>query len=242
MGHGLGPDLKTGDPTLVIPLRAHKEVVGSLVMVGSAAFEDEAVRLMMLLAGQAAISVQHAQALTELRVRATTDTLTALDNRATTELKLNQSVARCRRNNQELAVMILDLDHFKGINDTYGHPAGDMVLRQVARLLEDCKRVNDSVGRFGGEEFVLILEDTGDAGARLVADRIRQRIAGIQFPSTQGNFSTTASIGFAICGRDGKTVTELLKRADQALYQVKNNGRNQVRGYRDSQHAIAHSA
>jgi diguanylate cyclase (GGDEF)-like protein len=242
LGSDLGPVLNTGDPVLCIPLLAHKRAVGALVVVGSALFEDEAVQLMTLLAGQAAISVEHAQALAELQIRATTDNLTALDNRATIEQKLNQSVARCQRNNQELSVLLLDLDHFKNINDTYGHPAGDMVLRQVARLLEDCKRVNDSVGRYGGEEFILVLEDTGDAGARLVAERVRQRIASLQFPSTEGNFSTTASIGFSVSGRDGNTALDLVKRADQALYQIKNNGRNQVRGFRDNSTLIAHSA
>ncbi|HIA02670.1 MAG TPA: GGDEF domain-containing protein, partial [Myxococcales bacterium] len=239
---GMGPVLSTGDPVVCIPLMAHKRVVGSLALVGSARFENEAVRLITLLAGQAAISVEHAQTLAELQIRATTDNLTSLDNRATIEQKLNQSVARSARQNQELSVLLLDLDHFKTINDTYGHPAGDMVLRQVSRLLEDCKRVNDSVGRFGGEEFIIILEDTGDAGARLVADRIRQRIASIQFPSSQGTFSITASIGFSISGRDAKSPADLVKRADQALYQVKNNGRNQVRGYRDNSTTIAQSA
>jgi diguanylate cyclase (GGDEF)-like protein len=98
------------------------------------------------------------------------------------------------------------------------------------------------VGRYGGEEFILVLEDTGDAGARLVAERVRQRIASLQFPSTEGNFSTTASIGFSVSGRDGNTALDLVKRADQALYQIKNNGRNQVRGFRDNSTLIAHSA
>ena len=233
LGGDLGPRLREGDPVLAVPLHAHKAVAGALVLVGHAPLDDEHVELLRLLASQAGIAVQHAAAMAELQSRASTDSLTALDNRETSMNKLDQTLARCGRAKQQSVVMLLDIDHFKKVNDTHGHQAGDMVLRQISRTLEESKRMNDSVGRFGGEEFIIILEDTGEAGARLVGERIRKRIAASTFPSQQGPFRVTASLGFAVCPRDGERVKELLSRADKALYAAKDAGRDQVRDYRD---------
>ena len=229
----IGPQLDSGDPVLALPLVAHARTVGGLVLCGSEAITDEATDLLSLLCAQAAVAVEHALALAELQSLASTDPLTGLDNRTTLESKLEQSLARSRRAEQELAVLILDLDHFKNVNDTYGHQMGDLVLRQVSKALDDSKRLNDSVGRLGGEEFVLVLENTGDTGARLVAERIRERISKLAFPGDDGTFNVTASIGFSVAPRDGSRNEELVRRADNALYQAKNDGRDQVRGYRD---------
>ena len=228
LGKEIGPKPKAGDPVIAIPLVVHKKPVGALVLLGSAPFDDNTVSTLRLLASQAAISVEHAQALAELQNRASTDGLTALDNRSTVLGKLDQSLARCGRASQSLAVMILDIDHFKQVNDNHGHQAGDMVLRQVARTLDESKRINDAVGRYGGEEFVIVLEDISGTGPRVVAERIRQKIQSLNFPSQTGPFRITASIGYAVCPEDGERADALLKKADAALYVAKENGRNQV--------------
>ena len=239
LGSGLGPQLADGDPVLALPLAVHDTVVGALILVPKGPLSDEAARLLDLHARQAALMVDHAIALSDLETRATTDSLTSLDNRATVLLKLDQGVARCRRRGEEAAVLMIDIDHFKNVNDTHGHPAGDTVLRQVARVIDESRRAGDSVGRIGGEEFAMVLEGTGDAGARLVAERLRRKVASLQFPSSVKPFGVTLSVGFAIFERDGDDCPTLLKHADSALYQAKNDGRNQVRGFRDRAQQIA---
>ena len=233
LGADIGPRLRDGDPVLALPLQLRGKPVGSLVVSARTALSDEQTDLLKLLSCQAAIAVEHAQALSDLQSRATTDALTGLDNRTTVLSKLEQSLARTRRQEQELAVLVLDIDHFKQVNDTHGHQVGDRVLGQVAATLGKCKRLNDSVGRIGGEEFLVVLENTAEEGTRLVAERVREQISRLSFPAEAGVFTVTASIGFAMSPRDGGRASELVKRADNALYQAKNNGRNQVRGHRD---------
>jgi diguanylate cyclase (GGDEF)-like protein len=233
-GPGLGPDLKNDDPVLALPLTVRDTVIGALVLVPHQVVNEKTLEVLTLLAGQTAMVVEHAQSLADLSARATTDSLTGIDNRATIQQKLEQAMARADRNHHQVALLMLDIDHFKQVNDTHGHQMGDRVLEKVATVLDHSKRINDAVGRYGGEEFAIVLENTGDAGGRLVADRLRKHISDLPLRGATGTFRVTVSVGLAVYPDNGGTTEELVQRADNALYQAKNNGRNQVRGYLDT--------
>jgi diguanylate cyclase (GGDEF)-like protein len=156
------------------------------------------------------------------------DSLTGLYNHTSVRGRLAQEITRCDRQNSTLAVAMLDLDHFKEVNDTYGHPTGDTVLKSLARLLQQRLRHSDVVGRYGGEEFISILLDANKEDAYQVIDEIRQHFSKIQhYSSNQGVFTVTFSCGIATVP-EFSTVHALIAAADQALYRAKANGRNQV--------------
>jgi diguanylate cyclase (GGDEF)-like protein len=140
---------------------------------------------------------------------------------------LNQEAYRAQRYHLPLAVVIGDLDHFKSINDSFGHPAGDETLRQVANCLSSCLRKSDRVARYGGEEFAIILPETDLKGALLICERLRKAIADIQIPYEDSVIKATMSFGLTFVGIGaGYTSYEIIKRADEALYKAKASGRN----------------
>ncbi len=157
------------------------------------------------------------------------DELTGICNRRYLLDRLTQEMMRTRRYGSPLCVLMLDLDHFKRVNDTYGHIIGDTVLATVANILRQTVRATDIPGRYGGEEFCVVLTETKLGGARLVAERLRRRIAAESFrtPSGEG-FQITCSIGLAEYEPSMQDVLDLLNHADRALYQAKAAGRNQV--------------
>ncbi|CAG0960800.1 putative diguanylate cyclase DgcQ [Phycisphaerales bacterium] len=128
------------------------------------------------------------------------------------------------RRQTPVSCVMVDVDHFKAVNDTHGHHTGDLVLKQVAELLRATGRTEDAVGRYGGEEFCLILPDTDTAGAKAVAERLRASIAATPIQGV----SITASLGVADNQRGRLTVEQVLQRADEALYRAKRSGRNRV--------------
>ncbi|HXT16972.1 MAG TPA: diguanylate cyclase [Gemmatimonadaceae bacterium] len=166
-----------------------------------------------------------------LEALATTDPLTRVLNRRALLDRLTAEVDRARRFESALTLLLLDVDHFKQINDTAGHLAGDSVLRQLGALLEDAVRKVDVVARYGGEEFVVILPETSNDGATIFAERLRERIEGQAFDvSVDRPVHLTVSIGIATFPSPRITSTEdLFARADEALYRAKSGGRNQVR-------------
>lgn len=163
----------------------------------------------------------------QLEILATTDSLTGLANRrhfldiAETELQ------RAHRYTRPLALLTLDLDHFKNINDTLGHGAGDEVLRQVADTCLETIRAADTVGRMGGEELAVLMPETGADGAMRLADRLREAIAALSIPVRRGSVRITTSIGAAILWPD-ESLEDFLTRSDNALYEAKRLGRNRV--------------
>jgi two-component system, cell cycle response regulator len=163
----------------------------------------------------------------ELRFRATHDVLTGIPNRATVLDAAQRECSRQLREGGALSVMILDLDHFKSVNDTYGHLCGDQVLREAARRIAACVRTYDTVGRYGGEEFLVVAPATDGSGAVALAERIRQSIEQPPIETDAGPIQATASCGIA-SSNCGSTVpaAALLKLADDALYQAKALGRN----------------
>ena len=136
--------------------------------------------------------------------------------------------ALCDRTDQRFSVILTDIDHFKSVNDTYGHPVGDAVLKRVAAVFESSARKVDIVARYGGEEFVIVLPDTDGPGAKLFADRLREEGAAQVMTSEHGDFNVTLSMGVATFPDDGRARQELVDRADQALYYCKEHGRNRV--------------
>jgi diguanylate cyclase (GGDEF)-like protein/PAS domain S-box-containing protein len=166
-----------------------------------------------------------------LRHLATRDELTGLYNRREMGFLLQGELARSRRYHHFLSVMILDLDRFKTINDTYGHQVGDDVLREVAKLVQENIRAGDSAARYGGEELAVIMPETTGSGAFKVAERIRQAVAAQPFKNPQGStrtlpVRTTISTGIACFPGDADNQSALIVAADRALYRAKEEGRN----------------
>jgi len=135
-----------------------------------------------------------------------------------------QEMQRARRSKKGLAFLMMDLDHFKRVNDTYGHLQGDQVLAELAKIIIGAKRESDVAARYGGEEFALILHETPAEGAQILADRIRAAVEEATFP---GNLKLTVSIGGAAT-EDEAQFTSLMEKADEALYEAKEGGRNRV--------------
>ncbi len=161
---------------------------------------------------------------------AITDALTGLHNRRYMESHLAKLVEQASLRGKQLAVLLLDIDYFKSINDTYGHDCGDDVLREFAIRVRKSIRGIDLACRIGGEEFVVVMPETDMAVAATVAERLRRKIATEPFPIEQGAQSINVTISIGIAAQEGTqdTVAQLLKRADQALYRAKRNGRNRV--------------
>ncbi|MDR3393484.1 MAG: GGDEF domain-containing protein, partial [Parasulfuritortus sp.] len=166
--------------------------------------------------------------LEQYRREATTDPLTGLYNRRAMETHLEELMES--EAGTPLSVIMVDIDHFKNINDTYGHPLGDVVIRNVAQTILKCIRGDDFAVRFGGEEFVVLLPETSLDGATRVAETIRERIAALRLVRRHDNFTLapfTVSLGVAT-RQPGDTQDSLFQRADRALYQSKDAGRNRV--------------
>ena len=155
-----------------------------------------------------------------------TDHLTALHNRRHTEEHLTALGAGARRHGHHLAVLVVDVDHFKRVNDTLGHTAGDQVLVEVARRLEQSKRTEDFLGRWGGEEFLLLLPFTGVDAARVLAERLRSAVSASPVVTTAGSIEVTISVGGAAAEAPGDH--DLLALADAQLYVAKDAGRDRV--------------
>jgi len=171
-----------------------------------------------------------AQANARLAQLAVTDGLTGLYNHRHFHERLALEVERSNRNGLPLALFMIDVDHFKRYNDKNGHPAGDEVLRQVARLLSDGRRANDICARYGGEEFAVVLVDTPKLTAFQVAEKLRQRVADHAFEGAadQPDGRLTVSIGVAAFSEDASEAEGLVRAADAALYRAKAGGRNCV--------------
>lgn len=198
------------------------------------AFLPEEIELLATFSHLAAVAAENTRLHTNTAKLAATDALTGLLNRRMLEERLQIEQQRAQRYGKAFSLLMLDIDHFKKINDSYGHLAGDAVLKALASALSQQTRDIDSVARFGGEEFVIVLPETDGDGARVVAERIRTAIAGAPFVLPDGcEIGVTVSIGIACFPLDAVNIEVLLERADQALYLSKNTGRNRVSLYQE---------
>jgi len=179
--------------------------------------------------GQRILNLQRSLIATreDLRFQATHDTLTGISNRGAVLEVLAREHSRHTREGGSFGIILMDLDHFKEVNDTYGHPAGDSVLREASRRMTACIRAYDVLGRYGGEEFLLVVPSSDEAGTLSLAERIRLSLASEAIALEQGEIHVTASFGVAICNDNNPpTVPTLLRVCDEALYRAKREGRN----------------
>lgn len=215
---------------LILPLFVHESVLGTLILGSqTAGMLGEDVRpTLEVLAQQVAVSLANARMVKRLADLATTDGLTGhLNKRALLEVA-QQKICSASRFAKPLSVIVGDIDLFKRVNDTFGHDVGDVVIRGFGNVLRRTKRETDAVGRFGGEEFVLVCEETDATGARLLAERIRQELGATVFHTEQGPLQITCSLGVATMPVAGTEWDQLFKAADEALYAAKRGGRNRV--------------
>jgi len=226
-GQGFGMELEPGESCVLLPLSIRGEAVGFLLLADNrkAVTRDDLISL-FLFADYCAVSLVNAEANKELERMAVTDPLTGIPNHRAFRSRMAEAVQRAERSTKPVSVLYIDIDHFKAINDAYGHPVGDAVLKKVAKTLSGSVRKVDFVARQGGEEFVAILEETNSTGALVMAERLRQCVAKCRMEELTSSRNVTVSIGIASYPADSKSVEELLTLADAALYRAKNEGRN----------------
>nr|WP_255603798.1 GGDEF domain-containing protein [Oscillochloris sp. ZM17-4] len=163
---------------------------------------------------------------------ANVDELTQLPNRRSILLRLAEEVERAERYGSAISILMIDIDHFKQVNDRYGHPAGDEVLRDCAELLRCSIRTTDHIGRYGGEEFLCLLPMTAEASALVLAERLCREVERAPFAAEATALTMTISIGVAELGIKRDTIGQLLSHADSALYLAKERGRNRAAPWR----------
>ena len=225
-------DAAKAECALVVPLFVKGRVLGSLQLFCEKgdSFSEEDAQLLWTLALVAENLLTREQASEGLLRFAFTDYLTGLRTRGYFEQQLDLEVKRSSRKDEQFSLLMVDIDHFKALNDNYGHHVGDQVLRQVTSLLVKDMREVDTVARYGGEEFVIILPEASEEEALSVAERLRRAVqnANFQIEELDGHEKLTISIGLAVYGRDATCRQKLLEYADAALYAAKSRGRNQV--------------
>ncbi|MEW6607737.1 MAG: sensor domain-containing diguanylate cyclase [bacterium] len=223
---------------LSVPLIVNEKPIGVFTCVYSKVmeFKEDEVKFLSLIATRAALSINNAQLHDEIRKLAITDGLTGLYNYRYFQESLKREIERCKRIKSSLSLLMIDIDHFKDFNDTYGHQEGDILLSRLAMLLNYHIRQTDIIARYGGEEFVIIATDISLGNTFLLGERIRHEIEkGLLTEEDAYRLKTTLpvtiSIGIAVFPADALEQKELIKCADTALYEAKNTGRNRVVEY-----------
>ncbi len=197
-------------------------------------FTAEMAAITMIYDGEPAILValndisQRKEMEAELFSQATTDELTGINNRRHFFMQAERDLSRAQRFGRPLSVMMLDIDHFKKINDTYGHAVGDGVLQAFVKRSLESLRQSDVIGRLGGEEFAVIMPETAQAAAEAAAERLRAHVAERPLIADRAAIPTTVSVGVATFEAGDKSIDKFLHRADVALYRAKNKGRNRI--------------
>ncbi|NOZ68254.1 MAG: diguanylate cyclase [Deferribacteres bacterium] len=207
---------------IVIPLKVRDRILGvlSLHCRSSAEVDDHKIKILLTIGNQVGVAIDHARLYEETKKLSLHDPLTGLANRRLMDIVLERSFARAKRLESSLSALMLDIDYFKKYNDTYGHTAGDALLVRVADIILKETRGMDLVVRYGGEEFLVLLFETGLNLAYDVAERIRK--------SVEAKINITVSIGISSYHRDMKNKRDLIEKADEALYLAKQKGRNRV--------------
>jgi diguanylate cyclase (GGDEF)-like protein len=220
---------------LYLPLRIRDESIGVLMvdnLLSQQEIPAEDVPILAAVAGQLSMAIKNARLFQGVEELSITDGLTGLYLLRYFKQRLKEEFYRAERTHGQLSMMILDIDHFKRFNDTYGHPAGDTILASVAeRVLANARKV-DLTARYGGDEFVILLPDTSSEEALLLADRLHQAVSRATLTLADGKaVHLTVSIGVATYPIHAGSIDELFKRADEALYWIKSHGRNRIRLY-----------
>jgi diguanylate cyclase (GGDEF)-like protein len=216
---------------LTLPLAVEGEIIGCISLNSDQpnAFDAQDLQFFSVIGYQMAATLKHSQRLSTVKKEAIYDTLTNLFNRRHFEERLSAETQKAFEGNSNLSIIMVDIDHFKRVNDTFGHAGGDKVLREIASLLKNSVRVYDTVARYGGEEFVLLLPGAPLDPTAMVAERIRRSVENTPFEIGQTQVHLTISLGisnFPI--HRARSKEELVKMADLALYDAKRGGRNRV--------------
>jgi len=214
---------------LGVPLILQNKTIGLLAIDRSSPekFKDTDLKNATEFADQVAVALENVRLFQETQTQAITDTLTGVYNRRGMHQLGEFEFQRSRRINRPFSLMLLDIDHFKSVNDTHGHGVGDQILKQLANRCVKNSRATDLVVRYGGEEFIVLLTETGLESARVIAERLRYSIISHPFQTDADSIHITASIGLAEAYKND-TLEKVIERADAALYQAKNTGRNKV--------------
>jgi len=226
---GSGIELKPAS-FLGLPMIVQDRVIGIFAIASQRprAFDEQHKEFLRMLCSQAAISIADAKLHDEVNRMATTDGLTGVTNHRRFQERLNDEVERQARESGRFSLLMVDVDHFKNINDRFGHPAGDHVLRQVASILVKTVRKVDVVARYGGEEFSVVLLNSGPKESYQLAERVRRAVEGLEIVIGGQNLKVTISLGMAVYPDDALDRQTLIELADRALYAAKQNGRNQT--------------
>ncbi|MGR9012826.1 MAG: GGDEF domain-containing protein [Gammaproteobacteria bacterium] len=208
-------------------LKVEQQQLGELKLMSNHRFSDVDLQLLETLLCCLIYPLKNATLFHQALKMAYTDPLTQSNNRASFNDSIKREISLATRNTKELSLIFFDIDHFKAINDTYGHECGDLALTSSARWIKENLRDSDIVFRYGGEEFVILLSDTDANGAELLAERIRASIEQHTIAYGMDVIKLTASLGVSTLHSDD-TADSFVKRADEAMYKAKRNGRNQV--------------
>jgi diguanylate cyclase (GGDEF)-like protein/PAS domain S-box-containing protein len=219
---------------LGVPLIASGKAIGTLTVqsyTGDVRYSETDQRLLQFVSAQVAAAIERKRSEERLQQMAQFDELTGLPNRALFEDRLHMALAKAQRDDDRLALLYLDLDNFKPVNDTYGHAVGDLLLREVGKRLCACVRRSDTVGRIGGDEFVILLNSIGQAtDAERIAEKMRAALAE-PYALADHTVFVSSSIGIAVYPEHGTTQRELALNADAAMYRAKNAGRNRIHAW-----------
>jgi len=217
-------------PDYVAPVNGASGILGVLVIAGSPFPLDEERKYVSMLTDLASIAMQHAALLEASASGSSSDPLTGVSNRSYFFQRFENEIRRTENYAQPLALFMFDIDEFKKINDTYGHPAGDVVIRKMAELVRQHTRSSDLVGRYGGDEFMVMMTSSNKEQALTYADLLmrKTRATEIRVPGHDTPLRLTISGGLAMHPSDGQSTTELFCAADHALYEAKRNGRNRT--------------
>ncbi len=215
---------------LIMPLVVREDAIGTMALAArrTDAFGDAVRPTLQVLANQVAVSLANAAAVRRLEEMATTDGLTGCLNKRAFLEALDNKLRAAERFDRKLSLIVTDIDHFKSVNDTYGHATGDVVIKELGEILRRVKRETDVVARFGGEEFCVLCEETDTEGATLLAERVREELGATVFQTELGKLRVTCSLGVATFPFDAGTTGSLFEAADKALYAAKHGGRNRV--------------
>ena len=214
---------------IAVPMLYKNELLGLFVMLSEKRnfLDSFQIGILEVLCNQASIAIANAKLHAEIEKLATTDGLTGLYNHRRFQEKLSEEFKRLSRHSSPVSLLLTDIDFFKKVNDTYGHPVGDLVLKGVSKIIGEVIRDIDVPARYGGEEFAVILPGTGADGGKNIAERLRKAVMDKIFSADGKALKVTISIGIATAPVDAGSKEELIGKADQALYHAKHNGRNQ---------------
>ena len=226
---------------LVLPLLMHDRALGTLILGAKRrhAFGDAVRPTLEVLASHLAVSLSNARMVHKLETMATTDGLTGLLNKRAMLDAGEQKIAAAVRFGRDLSILVVDIDFFKKVNDNHGHDVGDLVIKGLGEILKRQKRTTDLVARFGGEEFIVLCEQTDEKGAMLLAERIREELGKTKFRTPAGTLSVTCSIGVSTFPQAGASWETLFKASDEALYVSKRSGRDRCTAWRPQRKAAA---